>query len=40
MDPVSRLGDVWILGSHRLVCGDATNADRRGSGAERCHPCA
>ena len=25
-DPVSRLGDVWILGSHRLVCGDATNA--------------
>ncbi len=26
-DPVSRLGDVWILGGHRLVCGDATNAD-------------
>lgn len=22
--PVSRIGDVWILGSHRLVCGDAT----------------
>jgi ParB-like chromosome segregation protein Spo0J len=21
--PVSRLGDVWLLGSHRLVCGDA-----------------
>ena len=26
-DPVSRLGDVWILGSHRLVCGDATSAE-------------
>lgn len=22
--PVSRGGDVWILGAHRLVCGDAT----------------
>ena len=21
--PVSRAGDVWVLGSHRLVCGDA-----------------
>jgi ParB-like chromosome segregation protein Spo0J len=25
-EPVSRLGDVWLLGSHRLVCGDSTNA--------------
>ena len=25
-DPVSRLGDVWILGQHRLICGDATSA--------------
>jgi DNA modification methylase len=25
--PVSRLGDVWLLGAHRLVCGDCTNAD-------------
>jgi hypothetical protein len=24
--PVSRLGDLWILGRHRLICGDATNA--------------
>jgi DNA modification methylase len=23
-DPVSRPGDLWILGSHRLLCGDAT----------------
>ena len=26
-DPVSRLGDVWLLGRHRLVCGDCTDAD-------------
>lgn len=24
---VSRLGDLWILGSHRALCGDATSAD-------------
>jgi DNA modification methylase len=24
--PVSRMGDVWLLGRHRLVCGDSTNA--------------
>lgn len=23
-EPVSKLGDVWILGNHRLVCGDST----------------
>ena len=21
--PVSRLGDLWIMGNHRLICGDA-----------------
>jgi DNA modification methylase len=26
-EPVSRPGDVWLLGKHRLVCGDSTNAD-------------
>ena len=26
-DPVTVLGDVWLLGKHRLVCGDATDAD-------------
>ena len=24
-EPVSALGDVWLLGRHRLVCGDATS---------------
>lgn len=23
--PVSRLGDVWVLGAHRLICGDCTD---------------
>jgi hypothetical protein len=26
-EPVSKLGDVWLLGKHRLVCGDCTDAD-------------
>lgn len=26
-DPVSVLGDVWLMGKHRIVCGDSTDAD-------------
>ena len=27
VDPVSRLGDVWVMGRHRLMCGDSTSID-------------
>lgn len=26
-EPVTRLGDVWLLGRHRLMCGDSTSVD-------------
>jgi DNA modification methylase len=26
-EPVTKLGDVWILGNHRLMCGDSTSID-------------
>ena len=26
-EPVSRPGDLWLLGRHRLICGDATDRD-------------
>lgn len=26
-DPVTRLGDVWHIGPHRLICGDSTQRD-------------
>jgi len=26
-DPVTVLGDVWVLGRHRLMCGDSTNKE-------------
>ena len=27
VEPVSRPGDVWVMGGHRLICGDSTSAD-------------
>lgn len=26
-NPVTKLGDIWILGRHRLMCGDSTSAE-------------
>ena len=26
-EPISKRGDIWQLGRHRLMCGDSTNAD-------------
>jgi DNA modification methylase len=28
MPPVSQLGDLWMLGNHRLICGDARRDDQ------------
>ena len=27
VEPTTKTGDVWQLGSHRLICGDSTNAE-------------
>jgi DNA modification methylase len=27
VNPVTKMGDVWLLGNHRLMCGDSTSAD-------------
>jgi len=27
VDPITKLGDVWILGNHRLMCGDSTRIE-------------
>ena len=26
-EPISKRGDIWILGKHRLMCGDSTSED-------------
>lgn len=27
IEPITKLGDIWILGNHRLMCGDSTSID-------------
>ena len=27
VEPITKLGDLWILGNHRLMCGDSTSID-------------
>ena len=27
VDPITKLGDVWLLGKHRVMCGDSTSID-------------
>jgi hypothetical protein len=29
-EPTTRPGDLWVLGNHRLLCGDAGNAEDGG----------
>ena len=26
-NPISQQGDIWLLGKHRLICGDSTKAE-------------
>lgn len=36
-EPISRAGDLWLLGEQRLLCGDATNSeDPPGASLPRC----
>jgi DNA modification methylase len=40
-EPISKPGDIWVCGRHRIVCGDSTDADvvqrvMQGGGARLC----
>ncbi len=30
IEPITKLGDIWLLGNHRLMCGDSTSIDAVG----------
>lgn len=36
-NPVTKLDDMWVLGKHRLMCGDSTSVDAVGSLMENRH---
>lgn len=36
--PVSRPGDIWVLGKHRLICADATRAESYDALLGECRP--
>lgn len=40
-EPITRRGDLWILGNHRLLCGDSANPEQldRLLGGEHIHLC-
>ena len=37
-NPASRTGDLWLLGPHRVMCGDATDADTVARLLDDCRP--
>lgn len=37
-EPISVLGDIWILGSHRVMCGDSTSIDAVEKLMDGCSP--
>lgn len=40
-NPVTKRGDIWVLGRHRIICGDSTNAEDVAAvlGGENPHLC-
>ena len=37
-DPITKPGDLWVLGRHRLLCGDSTNVESVSRLLEKAHP--